>query len=425
MNIVANPSGKEPGAFRQPLRGSLLGEEEIAAVAEVIQSGAPLSMGVWRERFEEAFRAYLGAEHVAAVGSGSAALRIAIQLLDLRPGDEVIATAQTYKSTIQPILDYPGVRVRFCDVDPNSLNIDLTQVERLLTPRTRAIFFVDYGGFPVDVPALRRLADEHGVVLVEDAAHGIGGSLRGRPIGSQAHYACFSFHGSKTITTLGEGGLIVVPDAQELARAVKLRRCRVDAVTRPAQHRFGGRDEPVPNGLYPEDSYTADALRVRNTGTNTTLPEVAAAVGLVQLRRLPEFMARRRQLASWYEAELGGIEGVQFPTVPAGAEHALHYVTFFVDPAKIDRDQLLKYAVQHGVRLDQRYFPLHLMPEWRARGHGEGACPVTEQRWFTSQVNLPCSPVMSDTDATRLIEVVRSGISAARLRTRELPAVLT
>jgi perosamine synthetase len=391
----------------------LLGDAEIAAVAEVIRSGETLSAGQWRDRFEQAFAAHLGVPHVASVGSGSAALRLALQLLDLRPGDEVIATPQTYKSSIQSLLD-TGVSVRFCDIDPDSLNIDPARIPELITDHTKAIVLVDYGGFPADLPAVLGVAREHGLKVVEDAAHGIGGSTAGRPIGALADYACFSFHTSKNISTLGEGGLVVLPDAEARARAVKLRRCRVDAVTTPARHHFGGRDAPPPISLYPEDSYTTDETELLNTGTNSTLSEPAAAVGLVQLGRLPEFQARRRQLTAYYTEQLGGLPGVTVPVVPAGSEHAWHYFTFFVDPARTDRDEVLRRCLAEGIRLDLRYFPLHLMPEWRARGHRAGECPIAEDRFFTAQINLPCSPSLTDADAELLMAVVRDAVTAAR-----------
>jgi perosamine synthetase len=413
--------GGDESGFTLPLRGSLVGEEELAAVADVVRSGGPLSMGGWRERFEQAVRSHLGVPYGLSVTSGTTALRLAIQLLDLEPGDEVIATAQTYQATIQPLLDH-GAVVRFCDVDPDTLNVDPDTVVPLITDRTRAIIAVHYGGAAADVPRLMSIAARHGITVIEDAAHALGGSLHGRPLGAAAHFSCFSFHASKNVTTLGEGGFLTLPDRATRDRAEMIRDNRVDAVATVHPHRFAGRDRPAVGALYPELAYSHDYGRVRASGINGTLSEAAAAVGLVQLRRLPQFSARRRAIAAHYEDVLADLPGVRIaPPVP-GATHAFHFFTFFVDPGVVDRDAVLLGVAADGVSLQQRYFPLHLMPEWRSRGHAEGECPVTERLWFTEQVNLPCQPGLRDSDVEHIAGLVRRQILAAGGVTA-LPAV--
>lgn len=412
------PSAVVPlGSHTRPNRGSILGDDELAVIEELLRSGSPLSGGVWRERFEEAFRAHLGVAHALSVTSGTTALRLALHLLDLRPGDEVIATPQTYLATVQPLLDY-GVRVRFCDVEPDSLNIDAERIEELITERTRAVVMVHYGGRAADMPRIMALAERYGLTVVEDAAHAIGGSLHGRPLGSFGHFGIFSFHSSKNITTLGEGGMLVVQDDEAAARATALRDNEVDAVYVPSRHTFASTRRPPAGAMFPAGSYTADCLMLRGTGINGTLAEPAAAVGFVQLGRLPALQARRRELARQYTERLADIPGLYVPPVPEGVDHPYHLFTAFVDPELIDRDGLLNAMDAAGAQLSLRYFPLHLMPEWRAHGHREGECPVAERRWFREMINIPCQPGIDDDQAAQLMDQLERTISRSWRRGR-------
>ncbi|MGW7557139.1 DegT/DnrJ/EryC1/StrS family aminotransferase, partial [Streptomyces rimosus] len=187
-------------------RGSILAEAEVAVLTELIHEDTPLSMGGRRERFERSFAGTVGSKHAISVTSGTVALELAIRMLDLEPGDEVIATPQTYQATVQPLLDY-DVRVRFCDIDPDTLNIDASAVEALITPRTKALLLVHYGGCPAEMDAIMALARRHGFLVLEDCAHALGARYRGRAPGSLADIATFSFQNAKNITTLGEGGM--------------------------------------------------------------------------------------------------------------------------------------------------------------------------------------------------------------------------
>ncbi|GGS60343.1 DegT/DnrJ/EryC1/StrS family aminotransferase [Streptomyces griseoviridis] len=384
-------------------RGSVLDDTEFRALTEVLHSDAPLSMGKWRTAFEDEFRTLVGARHALSVTSGTVALEIAIALLDLRPGDEVVASPQTFQATIQPLLDL-DVRVRFCDVDPYSLNMDPNRLADLITERTRAVLLVHYGGWPAEMEAVMDLARARGIVVLEDCAHALGAEYRGRRPGALADIACFSFHSSKNITTLGEGGMITT-DRDDWAERIERRRSnQVDGV-------FTG--SPAPPGdvpaLLPWMQYSAYIYRescewVRRSGTNATLSEAAAAVGLAQLAKLDAFVARRRQITARLDEVASAHPGVRVQRPGSGIGHAHHLYTCFVPGGPEARTRLVRALDERGVEIQLRYFPLHLVPEWRTRGHGPGECPTAERLWFTEQLNLPCHPGLTDRQVDHLVE---------------------
>ena len=381
--------------------GTVIDDREIEAVRNVLRSGATLSQGALRRRFEERFSEHVGAGHAVSVTSGTVALELVIRLLDLRTGDEVIATPQTYQATIQPLLD-TDVRVRFADVRADTANIDPDRVAELVTGRTRAILLVHYGGLPADMEPIMRMADAHGIIVVEDAAHALGTVYHGRRAGGIGHLGCFSFHSSKNITTLGEGGMITLDRDDWAQRLQRVRGNQADMLLMASSQRFGGSTSPPPGALYSGEAYTHDCAGVRRAGTNATLSEAAAAVGLVQLDKLPLLVARRQAIAAYLAAELAGFDEVRVPVVPDDVTHSYHLFTFYVDPARVDRDELVRFLAAQGVETYLRYFPLHLLPEWRARGHRLGECPVAERQWFFEHMNLPCHPGLSDAQVETL-----------------------
>ncbi|GGO47934.1 MULTISPECIES: DegT/DnrJ/EryC1/StrS family aminotransferase [Streptomyces] len=392
--------------------GSVLDESDVEAVRELLLSGATLSAGPVRERFEEEFAALIGVRHALSVTSGTVALELAIRLLDLEPGDEVITTPQTYQATIQPLLDH-DVRVRFADVDPATANIDPRRVAELITPRTRAIVLVHYGGLPADMDALMRLARAHDLIVVEDAAHALGSVVNGRRPGALGHIGCFSFHTSKNITTLGEGGMITTDRDDWAERLRRVRGNESDMVLTDRHGGFAGASGPPTGALYPGVAYTHDCHSFRRSGTNAAMSEAAAAMGLVQLGKLPGLVARRQAVAARLTAELAEFEAVRLPVVPAGVEHAQHLYTFSVDSERVDRDELVRCLHAEGVETYLRYFPLHLLPEWRARGHGLGDCPAAERAWFQEHMNLPCGPWLTDDQVELLATAVNRALVKA------------
>ncbi|MBV7700849.1 DegT/DnrJ/EryC1/StrS family aminotransferase [Streptomyces sp. TRM70350] len=396
--------GRTAGSYAVPAasRGSVLGREETEALAALLSSRAALSSGEQRERFEERFARHVGTRYALSVTSGTVALELALHLLDLREGDEVVATPQTYQATVQPLLGSPA-RVRFCDVDPDSLNVDPVRLAELVTDRTRAIVLVHYGGWPADMDRVMALARERGITVVEDCAHALGSSYRGRRPGSLGDLGCFSFHSSKNITSLGEGGMITFDREEWAPRLDRLRSNEPDGLYTGLPEPADGVPDLLPWMKYSSSVYRTLCEGVRRPGTNATLSEAACAVGLVQLKRLEELVARRRAIAARLDAVLERHPQCRVPRPGAGLEHAYHLYTFFVTERQGVREKLVRGLDERGVEVELRYFPMHLTPEWRARGHDAGECPVAERLWFGEHVNLPCHPGLTDAQVDHLV----------------------
>ncbi|MFC4496463.1 DegT/DnrJ/EryC1/StrS family aminotransferase [Streptomyces ovatisporus] len=381
-------------------RGSVLGGPEAAALTELVTSAAPLSSGERRAEFERRFAQHVGARHALSVTSGTVALELAVHLLELGEGDEVIATPQTFQATVQPLLGTPA-EVRFCDVDPVSLNVDPDRLEELITDRTRAIVLVHYGGWPADMDRIMALARPRGITVVEDCAHALGSSYRGRRPGALADIGCFSLHASKNITTLGEGGVVTLERDDWAARLDRLRNNEVDGRFVPRE----ATDTPelLPWMKYSSSVYGTACAGVRRHGTNATLSEAACAVGLVQMDRMDGLVARRRAVAARLDEVLGHFPQCTVQRPGPGVEHAYHLYTFFVSGAPGVREKVVRGLDERGVQIALRYFPMHLLPEWKARGHRAGECPVAERRWFGEHVNLPCHPGLTDEQVDHLV----------------------
>lgn len=387
--------------------GSVLGDAEIAALTDLIRSGATLSQGPVRDEFEKRLRAHIGTRHALTVTSGTVALTIAVHLLDLRPGDEVIVTPQSFKATAEPLLAHEDVAVRFCDVDPDTLNIDPAAFEALITPRTRALLLVHYGGRPAEMREIMAIARRHGILVVEDCAHALGAEYHGRRPGSLGDIGCFSFHSTKNISSLGEGGMLTFDRDDWAERVDRIRSNAVDGdyVSSPLGVGHGRQ----PWMMWVDDSYENVCRTVRAPGSNATMSEAGAAVGLVQLGRLGDLVRRRREIAARYAAVLDPLPHVRLPEVPPEVVHPYHLFTFFVRPTgAITRDAVVAALEEAGVQVQLRYFPLHLRPEWRGRGHRYGECPVAERLWFGEQVNLPCHPSLTDDQVGHVVRTLRT-----------------
>ncbi|MFD3478735.1 DegT/DnrJ/EryC1/StrS family aminotransferase [Streptomyces sp. NPDC058695] len=402
------------GTYRVPFarRGSVLGEADLAALAELVRAEGTLTAGVWRDRFEERFRERIGARHALTVTSGTVALELATRLLDLAPGDEVIATPQTFQATIQPLLNH-DVRVRFCDVDRDTLNMDPDVLETLITDRTRAVFLVHYGGNPADMDRIMAIARRHNAIVVEDSAHGIGALYKGRHPGALADIGCFSFHSTKNITTLGEGGMITLARDEWAERVLRIRDNEVDGVYTARTDLTGEPPALLPWMKFADSVYGRTAVGIRGAGTNATMSEAAAAVGVVQLDSLDRFVERRRWIASRLDEALSAFPGVRLHRATADSRHAYHLYTFFLTDGREVREHFVRAVDLLGVEVQLRYFPLHLSPEWRLRGHGAGECPNAERVWFEEHMNLPCHPGLTDDQVDHLVTSVTQALHEA------------
>lgn len=393
--------------------GTTYGDAELKALVSCLTGSETLSCGRQRDLFEAEFAAYTGVRHAISVANCTVALEMATYLCDLKPGDEVIATAQSYQATVTPLLTSPAT-VRFCDVDPLTLNIDPAAIERLVTERTRAIFLVHYGGDMADMAAIRALADSRGIIIVEDCAHAVGASRDGVRPGASGGIGCFSFQSYKNISTLGEGGMLTTDSDEWAYRLRRLRSIEPDAEYAPRTTNRLGPYQVPDDGVFrhEKEAFTDDCLVVRHPGTNSTLAEPAAAVGRVQLGRIEELVARRTAIAATLDDALRDQPCVTIQPRPANATSAHHLYTVFIEAAaRVDQLTLMGRLVEEGIEIQQRYFPLHLLSEWRRLGNDLGLCPVTEHTWFHRQLNLPIYPQMNDSQLSFMIDALARNLN--------------
>ncbi|HEX7690367.1 MAG TPA: DegT/DnrJ/EryC1/StrS family aminotransferase [Burkholderiaceae bacterium] len=374
-----------------------IGDEEIAEVVDTLKSGW-VTTGPKAKRFEAAFTEFLGdpALESIAVNSATAGLHLALEALGIGPGDEVITTTHTFTATAE-VVRYLGADVVLVDIDPATLNIDPAAVEAAITPRTKCIVPVHYAGLAADMGAILAIASKHGLRVVEDAAHALPTLSAGRLIGTLASdITVFSFYANKTMTT-GEGGMLVTRDP-ELAKRAKV--MRLHGMSRDAFDRFTA---TKPSWYY----------EIVAPGFKYNLTDIAAALGLQQLKRLPAFQERREQLAARLNAGLAGLPLVLPPTAPAGDRHSWHlYVVRLSDEAKVPRDEFIERLFKLGIGVSVHYIPLHLQPYWRERYGLKPEQFPHSQRAYERMVSLPLYTRMTDADADRVCAAVREALQA-------------
>ena len=398
--------------------GSTFDQEEIQAIQEVLSSGQSLAWGQARDDFEADFCKYTKAKHAISLSSCTAALDLCAKVLQLGPEDEVVSTTQSFCSTTRALLAR-GVKIRFADIDAETLNIDPADVKAKVTANTKAIYLVHYGGNPADMDAIRKIADEYNLPVVEDCAHAAGAEYKGRKIGD-GDLCCFSFHSLKNMTTLGEGGMLTTTNEKWANEVLKLRTMGVigQKVGRGADcNRIGPYVKPDFELLdHSTDSWTNDFVRIEEVGTHSRMGSVQAAVGRVQLKKLDGFNADRARIAQRYTKALADIDGIRPMKVEAGNKCAWHLYPCLLQPdSGVDRNTLIKYLQDvHGVQIILRFWPLHLSTEHRSVGHKFGECPVCEKVWFEQQLNLPINPAMEDCQIETVIKAMADGMKKYR-----------
>jgi dTDP-4-amino-4,6-dideoxygalactose transaminase len=370
-----------------------IGEEEIAEVVDSLRSGW-VTTGPKARRFEQDFGAFLGDEslHCVAVNSATAGLHLALEALGIAPGDEVITTTHTFTATAE-VVRYLGADVKLVDIDPATLNIAPAAVEAAITPRTKAIIPVHYAGLAADMPALLAIARRHGLQVVEDAAHALPSTCGGRLVGTLDSAATvFSFYANKTITT-GEGGMLVTRDAALAKRAQVM---RLHGMNRDAFDRYTAK---APSWYY----------EIVAPGFKYNLTDIAASLGLHQLKKANAFQARRAEIAARYDAGLRGLPVITPPAAPAGETHAWHlYVLRLAAGAALDRGRLIEGLFAAGIGCSVHYIPLHLQPYWRERYGLDAAMFPHSQHAYEQMLSLPLYTRMSDADVDRVLAAVHA-----------------
>ena len=372
---------------RLPYGRQWLDDDDIAAVVEVLRSDW-LTTGPKVAEFERTFADFVGAKEAVAVSNGTAALHAAMYAIGIGSGDEVIVPPMTFAASANCVVFQGGTPV-FADVDPDTLLLDPAQVEAKITPCTKAIIAVDYTGQACDYDVLRAITDRHGPILVADACHAVGGSYKGRPVGSLADLNIFSFHPVKHITT-GEGGMITTDDPN-LAR--RMRVFRNHGITTDHRQR-----EQRGSWFY----------KMMDLGYNYRLTDFQCALGMSQLSKLPGWVARRQEIARRYDAAFAETPAVDTLGVREGVSHAYHLYVIQLDLAQLEATRAEVFAAlrAEGIGVNVHYIPVHLHPFYRERfGTGPGSCPVAETA-YERLVTLPIFPRMSDDDVDDVIAAV-------------------
>ncbi|MHB1163458.1 MAG: DegT/DnrJ/EryC1/StrS family aminotransferase [Minisyncoccota bacterium] len=367
-----------------------IGEEEIAEVVDALRSGW-VTTGPRARRFEEDFSAYLGGGlESIAINSATAGLHLALEALGVGPGDEVITTTHTFTATAE-VIRYLGATPVFVDVKPDTLCIDVDAVRAAVTPRTKVIMPVHYAGLSADMTGLLAIAREHGLRVVEDAAHALPATHHGKLIGTlDSDITVFSFYANKTITT-GEGGMLVTRDR---AIADRARTMRLHGINRDAFGRFTAK---TPSWYY----------EVVAPGFKYNLTDVAAAIGLHQLRKADAFQAGREHIARRYDEAFRDLPLVLPAHAPAGDRHAWHlYVIRLGDDVAISRDEFINRIYARGIGCSVHYIPLHLQPYWRDEYALRPELFPVSQRAYERMLSLPIYTRMGDADVGRVIEAV-------------------
>ena len=372
-------------------------DADVRAVVDTLR-GDWLTCGPATGRFEESIREATGAAHVTAVANGTAALHVACLAAGIGPGDEVIVSPVTFAASANCVL-YCGATPVFADIDPGTWNVDPAAIEGRVTERTRAVIAVDFGGVPVDHAAIRDICDRHGLVFIEDAAHAIGTrAADGRPVGSVADITCFSFHPVKTVTT-GEGGAVATMDGR-LARRAEL--FAKHGITRDRSLMR----EPDAGGWHYEQLVL---------GYNYRMSDIQAALGASQMRRLPEFSARRREIVAYYDREFSGIPGVSFQldATPETTTRHLYCLRFDLGALGTTRRFVYDALRAEGVGANVHYLPVYRLPYYADLGYDPGCCPEAN-RYYEEAVTVPLHCAMSDEDAEGVVRAVRKVVGACR-----------
>ncbi|HME55739.1 MAG TPA: DegT/DnrJ/EryC1/StrS family aminotransferase [Candidatus Lokiarchaeia archaeon] len=383
--------------------GSIYDDAEKEAVIECLERDAPTS-GKSVVEFEKKFAEMCNVKHAIAVSNGTAALLMAFKAIGIKLGDEVITTPITWIAT-PACADVLGATIKFCDVDPATMNMDPGTLESLITEKTKAIVPVHMYGQPVDMDPIMEIAATHGLKVIEDAAHAPGGKYKDKMTGSIGDLGCFSFHEQKNISTLGEGGMVTTNDdgLNEMVRLYKSHCTRVfGQSTKYLSLDESEYQDEVDKGHYWFQDFD-------DCGYNVRMTDIQGAVGICQLEKLPDLNNRRKEIASYLTETLGQVPGLKPGTIIPGADPVFHlYLIFVEDNAKVSRDQFIYTLHQdYGIKCGVHYIPLVYAKAFKTRGHTGAECPVACERW-EHLVTLPCHPRLQEEHLEYMIESIKA-----------------
>lgn len=371
-----------------------IGDEEIEEVVDTLRAGW-ITTGPKTRQFEEDFRAAVDAEAALALNSCTAGLHLALKVLEIGAGDEVITTPLTFAATVN-VIEHVSAVPRLADVDPMTLNISPAAIEAAVTSRTKAILVVHFAGHPAEMDEIERIARRYGLAIIEDAAHAFPARYDNRTIGSGSNLTSFSFYATKNLTT-GEGGMLTGPaDLIAKARTLSLHGMSRDAWRRYEQSGTWRYDVVAPGFKY-------------------NMSDIQASIGLRQLRKIGEMHSRRRQIAIQYSRAFSGLEALQVPVALPSVDHAWHLYVLRLRSAsgQMNRDDLLDRLKERGIGYSVHFIPIHTHPFYRAKyGWTDEEYPVAYDN-FLRMLSLPLHPKLDASDVERVIDAVRTALREA------------
>jgi dTDP-4-amino-4,6-dideoxygalactose transaminase len=367
-----------------------IAEDEIQAVMETLRSGW-LTTGVRVRQFEEDFAHYVGSQHAVAVNSGTAALHLALDAVGVKEGDEVLVPTMTFAATAEVVLYFRAKPV-LVDCRHDTMNLDPDQIEKVITSRTKAIIPVHIGGQPCDMDRILEIARERHLKVIEDAAHALPTRYRGRLVGTIGDITCFSFYATKTITT-GEGGMATTDNPEW---AERMRIMSLHGISHDAWKRYTAEGSWYYEILYPGYKYN--------------LTDVAASLGIQQLKKADRFWELRRRCVDWYNDGLKDVPEVSVPYVAPEVQHAWHLyvIQLNLDLLRISRNEFIELLKKENIGTSVHFIPLHLHPYYRNTFGYRPADFPTASSVFERIISLPLYPKMTETDVQRVIGTVRA-----------------
>lgn len=359
-------------------------DEDIEEVVKVLKSDF-LTTGPVIEEFEKKVADYVGAKYAVAVANGTAALHSACYAANIGKGDEVITTPITFAASSNCAF-YCGAVPVFADIDPKTYNIDPSDIEKKITDRTKAIIAVHFTGQPCDMGKIHEIANKHGLIVIEDAAHALGAVYEGKKVGSLSEMTTFSFHPVKHITT-GEGGMVLT-NHQELYERLKL--FRTHGITRE-EHLLRKNDGP----WYYEQL---------DLGYNYRITDIQCALGISQMKKLPYFLERRKEIAERYQEAFADCDNIQRPYQKPGCENAWHLYVIRIKGGK--RKEVFEKLREAGIGVNVHYIPVYQHPYYQEHGYKDISCPNAEQ-YYEEAISLPIYPALKEAEQQYVIETVQ------------------
>ena len=379
-----------------PFHAPEIGDAEINSIVETLRSGW-LTTGQKVKRFEADFARYVGCSHVVAVNSGTAALHLALEAVGIEEGDEVIVPTMTFTATAEVVL-YFKARPVLVDCEPNTLNLDLNKIEQAITPKTRAMIPVHMAGQPCAMDKIVEIARKHNLKVIEDAAHALPARYQGRTVGTIGDITCFSFYATKTITT-GEGGMATTENPEW---AKRMRMMSLHGISHDAWNRYTKEGSWYYEVIYPGFKYN--------------LTDLAAAIGLEQLKKCDQFYEARRRIARRYDQAFSDLPEVQIPSSASDVQHAWHLyiIQLRLERLKIDRTTFIKALSEHNIGTSVHFIPLHLHPFYKnTYGYRPTDFPQATAV-FEAIISLPIYPSMKEESVDYVIGTVKKLIEEHR-----------